>query len=118
MEVFEENPFYTPIIGPSQRKSLMLDDSLKEMDKNQKIFIVGICGGQGGGKTKLAKYLKDKINQSAIIEERNFFKQAKIKRKLTYGDGLLMGKFGDFSEERKLLLVELSNPSSYERSTT
>ena len=114
MEILETNPFYTPIIGYNQRKSLMLDDSLKAMDKNQKVFIVGICGGQGGGKTKLATYLREKIKHSAIIEERNFFKQAKVKRKLTYGDGLLMGKFGDFSEERKLLLVELSNPSSYD----
>jgi uridine kinase len=106
--------FLTPNIGANSRKTLILEDSLKSMNKNQKVFIVGICGGQGGGKTKLAKHLSKKINKSAIIEERSYFKASKAKRKLTYGNGLLMGKFGDFSEDRKLLLVELSNYKSYD----
>ena len=106
--------FLTPNIGATHRKSLCLEDSLKTMDKNQKVFIVGICGGQEGGKTKLAKILCKNVNKSAIIEERNYFKLSKAKRKLTYGDELLMGKFGDFTEDRKLLLVELSNPNSYD----
>ena len=115
MEYLETNQiFLTPNIGANPRKTFILEDSLKSMDKNQKVFIVGICGGQGGGKTKLAKYLSKNINKSAIIEERSFFKAGKAKRKITFGDGLLMGKFGEFSEERKLLLVELSNKNSYD----
>ena len=115
MEYLETNQtFLTPKIGANPRKTFILEDSLKSMDKNQKVFIVGICGGQGGGKTKLAKYLSKNINKSAIIEERSFFKAGKAKRKITRGDGLLMGKFGEFSEERKLLLVELSNKNSYD----
>ena len=58
--------FLTPNIGANSRKTLILEDSLKSMNKNQKVFIVGICGGQGGGKTKLAKHLSKKINKSAI----------------------------------------------------
>ena len=113
MEYLESKQlFLTPNIGA--RKSLMLEDSLKSMNKNQKVFIVGICGGQGGGKTKLAKILCKNINKSAIIEERNYFKASKAKRKLTYGDEVLLSKFGEYSEERKLLLVELSNPLSYD----
>ena len=113
MEYLESKQlFLTPNIGA--RKSLMLEDSLKSMNKNQKVFIVGICGGQGGGKTKLAKMLCKNINKSAIIEERNYFKASKAKRKLTYGDEVLLSKFGEYSEERKTLLVELSNPLSYD----
>jgi len=113
MEYLEsKQAFLTPNIGA--RKTLMLEDSLKSMNKNQKVFIVGICGGQGGGKTKLAKILCKNIKKSAIIEERNYFKVAKAKRKLTYGDDVLMSKSGEYSEERKLLLVELSNPKSYD----
>jgi uridine kinase len=113
MEYLEsKQAFLTPKIGT--RKSLMLEDTLKSMNKNQKVFIVGICGGQGGGKTKLAKILCKNIKKSEIIEERNYFKVAKAKRKLTYGDDVLTSKFGEYSEERKLLLVELSNPKSYD----
>jgi uridine kinase len=115
MDYFEkQRGFLTPNLGAYRRKTLILEDSIKSMDKDQKVFIVGICGGQGGGKTKLAKILSKNVNKSAIIEERNFFKLSKAKRKLTYGDELLMGKFGDFTEDRKLLLVELSNPKSYD----
>ena len=58
MEILESNQvFLTPNLGANARKNLMLEDSLKSMNKNQKVFIVGICGGQGGGKTKLAKVL-------------------------------------------------------------
>ena len=115
MEYLESNQiFLTPKIGTNNRKQLMLEDPLKSMDKNQKVFIVGICGGQGGGKTKLAKFLCKTINKSAIIEERSYFKVLKVKRKVTYEDGFLLSKFGEFSEERKKLLVELSNPLSYD----
>ena len=82
--------------------------------KNQKVFIVGICGGQGGGKTQLAKVLSKNTPGSAIIEERDFFKPLTTKRKLSAGDEPLVGEFGGYSKERKLLLVELSNPNSYD----
>ena len=115
MEILESNQvFLTPNLGVNARKNLMLEDSFKTMNKNQKVFIVGICGGQGGGKTKLAMHLSNQINKSAIIEERNYFKVAKAKRKVTYGDDVLLSKFGEYPEERKLLLVELSNPLSYD----
>ena len=92
----------------------LLEDSVQSMKKDQKVFIVGLCGGQGGGKTKLSKVLSKNIPNSAIIEERNFFKTLTIKRKLSAGDEPLVGEFGGYSKNRKLLLVELSNPKSYD----
>ena len=96
------------------KTNLILDDSMQSMRKDQKVFIVGLCGGQGGGKTKLSKVLSKNIPHSAIIEERNFFKTLTIKRKLSAGDEPLVGEFGGYSKNRKLLLVELSNPKSYD----
>ena len=87
---------------------------LEDMKSDQKVFIVGLCGGQGGGKTKLSKVLSKNIPNSAIIEERNFFKTITINRKLSAGDEPLVGEFGGYSKNRKLLLVELSNPNSYD----
>ena len=75
MEYLETNQiFLTPNIGANPRRTFSLEDSLKSMDKNQKVFIVGICGGQGGGKTKLAKFVYLSpiklviINKTAILE--------------------------------------------------
>ena len=96
------------------KTNLILDDSMQSMRKDQKVFIVGLCGGQGGGKTKLSKVLSKNIPHSAIIEERNFFKTLTTKRKLSAGDEPLVGEFGGYSKNRKLLLVELSNPKSYD----
>ena len=96
------------------KTNLILDDSMQSMRKDQKVFIVGLCGGQGGVKTKLSKVLSKNIPHSAIIEERNFFKTLTIKRKLSAGDEPLVGEFGGYSKNRKLLLVELSNPKSYD----
>lgn len=94
------------------KPELFFDKEL--MRKGQKVFIVGLCGGQGGGKTQLSKVLCKNIPNSAIIEERNFFKAFTMKRKLSAGDEPLVGEFGGYSKNRKLLLVELSNPKSYD----
>ena len=94
------------------KPELFFDKEL--MRKGQKVFIVGLCGGQGGGKTQLSKVLCKNIPNSAIIEERNFFKAFTMKRKLSAGDEPLVGEFGGYSKNRKLLLVELSNPNSYD----
>ena len=38
------------------------------MNEGQKVFIVGICGGQGGGKTKLSKVLSKNIQVRIFTE--------------------------------------------------
>ena len=110
----DEQLSYTKTPKISSKTTEMLEGAVQSMKKNQKVFIVGICGGQGGGKTTLSKVLSRNIPNSAIIEERNFFKALTTKRKLSAGDEPLVGEFGGYSRERKLLLVELSNPASYD----
>ena len=82
--------------------------------KKPKIMIVGLCGGQGGGKTKLSKILCKNIPNSAIIEERSYFKTITSKRKLSYDIEPLFDEVGGYSKDRKLFVVELSNPQSYD----
>ena len=82
--------------------------------KKPKIMIVALCGGQGGGKTKLSKILCKNIPNSAIIEERSYFKTLTPKRKLSYDIEPLFDEVGGYSKDRKLLMVELSNPRSYD----
>ncbi len=77
-----------------------------------KILIVGLCGGQGAGKTKLSTILSKNIKNSTIIEERSYYKKPN-KRKLSYEVQPLFEEYGGYSKERKLLLVDLSNPASY-----
>ena len=100
---------------PQQFTNLdVLDKFDKAFDlKKPKILIVGLCGGQGAGKTKLSKILSKNIKNSAIIEEKSYYKKMPSKRKLSYEVQPLFDEYGGYSKERKLLLVDLSNPSSY-----
>jgi uridine kinase len=107
--------FLDNIASPQISKKTFFHEFTENFEqKKPKIMIVGLCGGQGGGKTKLSKILCKNIPNSAIIEERNFFKTLTTKRKLSAGDEPLVGEFGGYSKNRKLLLVELSNPNSYD----
>ena len=51
--VNKEIGLFTPKL---QRKNNdYLEESVKSMNRSQKVFIVGLCGGQGGGKTKISQ---------------------------------------------------------------
>jgi len=103
---------YTP---PQKMNQLILDNFGKNIDvKKPKVIIVGLCGGQGGGKTKLSKILSKNVPKSAIIEERSYFKALTVKRKMSYEIEPLFVDIGGYSKDRKLLLVELSDPNSYD----
>ena len=104
-----------PLTPPQKMNQMILDNFGKQFNFTQhKIIIVGLCGGQGGGKTKLSKILSKNIPRSAIIEERSYFKVMKSKRKLSYEIEPLFEEIGGYSKERKLLLVDLSNPDCYD----
>jgi len=98
--------------SPTQKvkKLEISDDCLKK----QKVFIVALCGGQGSGKTKLSKVLNKNVPRSAIIEEKNYYKSNSLKRKLSYDIEPLIEDCVGYSKKRKILLVELSDPNSYD----
>ena len=106
-----------PAILPKPRKKSL--DMIEEKMKNifyhgKKIGFIGLCGGQASGKTKIANYFHKNIPTSAIISEKDFFKAEIINRKLSAGNEPLIGEYDDYSKERKILLMELSNPNSYD----
>ena len=106
-----------PAILPKPRKKSY--DIIEEKMKNifyhgKKIGFIGLCGGQASGKTKIANYFHKNIPKSAIISEKDFFKVEKINRKLSSGEEPLIGEYDGYSKERKILLMELSNPDSYD----
>ena len=113
-KVGEESYLVTPMTPP-QKMNKMILDNFGDIDMiDPRVIIVGLCGGQGGGKTKLSKILSKNVKMSAIIEERSYFKIMTSKRKLSYEIEPLFDEIGGYSKDRKLLLVELSNPLSYD----
>ena len=112
----EENDRLAATFTPPQTMNRMiLDNFRKSFDATKpRVIIVGLCGGQGGGKTKLSRVLSKNVPKSSIIEERSYFKALSSKRKLSYEIEPLFVDIGGYSKDRKLLLVELSNPNSYD----
>ena len=103
---------YTP---PQQMNKMITDNFGVHFDlSKQEVIIIGLCGGQGGGKTKLSKILSKNVPKSSIIEERSYFKVMPAKRKLTTEVEPLFGEIGGYSKDRKLLLVDLSDPNCYD----
>lgn len=100
---------------PQQMNRLIINDFGRNFDaKSPKVIIVSICGGQGGGKTKLSKILCKNISKSAIIEERSYFKIEESNNKLNTESEPIFDEIGGYKKERKLLMVDLSNPNSYD----
>ena len=100
------------ILSPKPRKN-SLDILEDDKFKGKKIFFIGLCGGQASGKSKIANYFKTNLKNAAIIAEKNFFKQEKTSRKFSATDEPLIGEADGYSQERKMLLNDLSNPECY-----
>lgn len=115
LEDLEKLNKLSTLTPPQKMNQMIVDNFGKNFDlKKPKVIIVGLCGGQGGGKTKLSRILSKNIPNSAIIEERSYFKVLTSKRKLSYEIEPLFVEIGGYSKDRKLLLVELSDPNSYD----
>ena len=107
--------YYLPSTPPQKMNKIVINDFGKNFDaKSPKVIIVGLCGGQGGGKTKLSKILCKNIQKSAIIEERSYFKNAESNNNSNYDSEPIFDEIGGYKKERKILMVELSNPNSYD----
>ena len=115
LEDLEKLNKLSTLTPPQKMNQMIVDNFGKNFDlKKPKVIIAGLCGGQGGGKTKLSRILSKNIPNSAIIEERSYFKVLTSKRKLSYEIEPLFVEIGGYSKDRKLLLVELSDPNSYD----
>jgi uridine kinase len=100
----------------NQFSSLTPIISKKNKETKNGVYIVGICGGQGSGKTKLSDALAKRVYGCRVIEEKHFFKGNKVSRKLSQGDEDLMGDYDCYPRERKVFLAEFNDPFSYDYS--
>ena len=116
VDKINNNPHTMKPITPPLKMSKMISDNFgANFDLSRReILIIGLCGGQGGGKTKLSKILSKNVMGSAIIEERSYFKVMPAKRKLSTQAEPLFNEIAGYSKDRKLLLVDLSDPSCYD----
>lgn len=108
----EPKTMYTPL--PRKRSVMLNEETFNISVQDTVVFVVGICGGQGGCKTKLGNLLNKNIPNSVVIHEKSFFKISTARRKLSVGDETLVSEFDGYSKDRKLLLSELSNYNSYD----
>jgi uridine kinase len=84
----------------------------QRLKKGTKILVMGICGGQSSGKSKISAYLKKHINNSIIVSEKDFFIGNRDRRKSLAEEKL---KYLDINEDdeypnfRKHRLVETNS---------
>jgi uridine kinase len=103
-------------VSPTPRKKSMdmIEEKMNQIFFNNKsVGFIGISGGQASGKTKIANYFHKNIKNSAVISEKSFFLIEKLKKDKISEDNFV-GESDSYSQERKVLLTELSNPKSYD----
>lgn len=74
----------TPSANRKNSENLMQDlktEVTEMLKKGKHILIIGICGGQSSGKSKISAYLRKHINNSLIISEKDFFVGNRDRRK-------------------------------------
>ncbi len=90
-------------------------DSKKNKQKKKPITFLGVTGGQASGKSQLTKFFKKNIKECAIINEKSFFRKNKKPRALiSVEDEKLFSDFPEYSKERRLYLMDSSNPDCYD----
>lgn len=106
------------VITPSHRKRSFDDISksvstIKPKDGKLVLFI-GISGGQASGKKKISEYFHSHIKRSDTICEMSFFKPGDKDRKISKEDEYLIKDYDYYSKERRLYLIDICDPNSYD----
>ena len=82
--------------------------------KGHKAVFVGISGGPASGKTKISQYFHKYIQRSATICEMSFFSPNEKTRKIIKEDEELIQDYDVYNKERRLYLIDICNPNSYD----
>ena len=77
-------------------------------------IFIGICGGQASGKKKISEYFKAHIGHSETICEMSFFKPGDKERTFSKEEEYLVKDYDFYSKERRLYLIDICNPNSYD----
>lgn len=84
-------------------------------EKKDNVLFIGICGGQGSGKKKISHFFNNKIKNSECISEMSFFKPPDEKNRIIpKEDEYLVEDNKFYSKKRRLYLIDLCNPESYD----
>ena len=81
---------------------------------DNKAIFVGITGGPSSGKTKLSKYIHQKIEKSEIIKELSFFKLNNSETNIKSEDEYLIKDYDNYTKERRQFLIEKCFPDSFD----
>lgn len=105
------------IITPSIRKRSFdnIEHSVSNIEfKGKKTVFVGISGGQASGKKQISQYFHKHIKRSDTICEMSFFKPGEKERNISKEDEYLIKDYDYYSKERRLYLIDICNPDSYD----
>jgi len=105
------------IITPSVRKRSFdnIEHSVANIEfKGNKAVFVGISGGQASGKKQISQYFHKHIKRSDTICEMSFFKPNENNRKISKEDEYLIKDYDFYSKERRLYLIDICDPDSYD----
>lgn len=100
-------------ITPIRKSSKDLTINVANIKSKSAIFI-GIAGGQASGKRKISEYFHNHIKRSDTICEMSFFKPGDKERNLSKEDEYLIKDYDYYSKERRLYLIDICNPDSYD----
>ena len=113
MEYVLNKKIITPLI---RRRSIdIIEHTVTKINfKGHKSVFVGISGGPASGKTKIAQYFHKHIKRSDTICEISFFNPNKKTRKINKEDEYLIEDYDKYSKERRLYLIDICSPDSYD----
>ena len=103
-------------ITPFRKRSYDITSSVLTMQlkDGKSVLFIGISGGQASGKKKISQYFHNQIKRSDTICEMSFFKPEDKKRKLPLEDEYLIKNYDFYDKERRLYLIDICNPDSYD----
>lgn len=103
-------------ITPFRKRSYDITSTVQTMQlkDGKSVLFIGISGGQASGKKKISQYFHNQIKRSDTICEMSFFKPEDKKRKLPLEDEYLIKDYDFYDKERRLYLIDICNPDSYD----
>ena len=103
----------TPIV---RRRSFdMIEKTVANIEfKGHKAVFVGISGGPASGKSKISQYFHSRIKRSDTICELSFFHSSEKTRNIEKENEYLIGDCANYKKERRLYLIDICDPNSYD----
>ena len=103
-------------ISPFRKRSYDITNTVQTMKfkVGKSVLFIGISGGQASGKKKISQYFNNQIKRSDTICEMSFFKPGDKERKISPEDEYLIKDYDFYDKERRLYLIDICNPDSYD----